>query len=118
MHVSYLYSIIGNEAVSLGGFADDQQLYLNFKPNIKSIHLAINNIEHIISKVRNFFLTYNLSINDKKIELIIYKKLLIYISISVLWLFNHQTVRNLGIIFDKNLLNGETNWGGLQEILL
>ena len=109
-YVSYLYDIIGNETVSIGGFADDHQLYLKFKPNIKSIHLAINNIENTIRKVRNFFLTHNLSINDRKTELIILgnnyhlsKINNIHINVGTSVIQPSNSVRNLGIIFDKNL---------------
>ena len=97
-YINYLYDVIGEHSVSIGGFADDHQLYLKLQPKKRSVSKCI-------SKVRQFFLTHNLLINDNKTEFIIlgnkfHLSKINNISINVGNCNNipSNKVRNLGIV--------------------
>ena len=107
-YISYLYDVIGEHSVSIGGFADDHQLYLKFQPNNESVSYAVNCMEKCISKVRQFFLTHNLLINDNKTEFIIIgnkchlaKINNISINVGNCNIIPSNKVKNLGIVFDE-----------------
>ena len=63
-NISYLYDIIGEHSVSIGGFANDYQLYLKFQPNNKSVSYSVLCMKKCTSKVRKL-------IYDNKTEFII-----------------------------------------------
>ena len=66
-YLSSLYDVIAE----VGGYADDNQLYLDFKPKSDDEQAAINNMNMCIADVRSWMLTHNLKINDSKTEFIL-----------------------------------------------
>ena len=109
-YLSSLYDLIAWYGVNVGGFADDNQLYISFKPNNESEAEALNEITTSIAAVRKWMLQHKLKINDDKTELIIIgsskhlpKVTLGSIQVGECTVSPVQKVRNLGVIFDENL---------------
>ena len=109
-YLSSLYDLIAQYDVNVGGFADDNQLYISFKPNSESESEALNEITNCIAAVRKWMLQHKLKINDDKTELIIIggskqlpKVSLDSIQVGECTVSPVQKVRNLGVIFDENL---------------
>ena len=109
-YLSSLYDLIPQYDVNVGGFADDNQLYISFKPNSESEAEALNEITNGIAAVRKWILRNKLKINDDKTELIIIggskqlpKVSLDSIQVGECTVSPGQNVRNLGVIFDENL---------------
>ena len=109
-YISHLYEIINTYTVSVGGYADDHQLYISCYPDNLSITNALLSLETCIKSVRNFFLTHHLLINDSKTEFMIIgsKHLLsklenIELRVGNSIILPGDSVKNLGVIFDNCL---------------
>ena len=72
-YLSSLYDTISTFNINVGGFADDNQLYLSFKPTSNGIaeSEAIHVLTQCISAVRTWMLKHKLKINDDKTEFLI-----------------------------------------------
>jgi hypothetical protein len=111
-YLSSLYEVISSFGVEVGGYADDNQLYLSFKPSLNG-HSQLDTIEvltNCISAVRRWMLIHNLKINDSKTEFIIIggNQQLSKIHQNDLTVGNSivkpvSHVRNLGVMFDQHL---------------
>ena len=95
-------------------YADDQQLYLSFKP-VKSgdKENCIRRLEECIVEIREWMMANMLKLNDDKSELIIFgtKQQLakigeVTIAIGNIQVHSVDQVRNLGHYMDKLLKNG------------
>ena len=91
-------------------YADDQQLILSFKPNLNTQVKAKQKMEKCIADIREFLNVNKLCNNSEKTELLIIgtphqlKKLDISsISVDRMEIKAVDQVRNLGVIFDKNM---------------
>ena len=110
-YLSSLYDIVEQHLPSVGGYADDHQLYLAFKPGDKQSEAeSIQNLEKCIDDVRRWMLTHRLKINDGKTEFILLgsKQQLAKVNISEISVGNatvkaKNEVRNLGVFFDSNM---------------
>ena len=108
-----MYDVITRHlpSVHVGGYADDHQLYLSFKPGKSEDELlAIQAMNSCINDIRTWMFTHQLKINDNKTEFLILgsNKMLSKVNIQSLTVgqtkINSVTsVTNLGVIFDKNL---------------
>ena len=111
-YLSSLYDVISSLDVDVGGYADDNQLYLSFKPSPEghSQTEAMNKLANCISAVRRWMLVHNLKINDSKTEFIIIgsnqqlnKLQQSSITVGNSTVESVSSVRNLGVLFDQNL---------------
>ena len=110
-YLSSLYDIVQQHLPTVGGYADDHQLYIAFKPgNNEKQTDAVKNLEKCITDVRSWMLLHKLKINDTKTEFLIIgtKTQLEKVSISEIKVGNESIkavtkVRNLGVIFDSNM---------------
>ena len=91
-------------------YADDEQLILSFKPTPESQKNAIQKMEKCIADIRNFLHENKLCNNGDKTELLVIgapqqlKKLQVSsINIENVEIKTMDHVRNLGVIFDKNM---------------
>ena len=91
-------------------YADDEQLILSFKPTLKSQGDAVQKMEKCIVDIRNFLHDNKLCNNGDKTELLLIgapqqlKKLKISsIKIENVEIKTLDHVRNLGVLFDKNM---------------
>ena len=93
-------------------YADDQQIYLSFKPGPVGVHSAqddcIHHMERCIEEIRNWMARNMLKLNDEKTEFIIFgthqqlKKIdHITIRIGSENIEPAEHVRNLGFLMDK-----------------
>ena len=108
-----LYDIIKKHlpTVQIGGYADDHQLYLSYKPgDEKSETDAVKSLCACISEVRNWMLSHRLKINDTKTEFLLLgtQQQLCKVNIEEVQVGNSfvkpvQSLRNLGVVFDQNL---------------
>jgi hypothetical protein len=95
----------------VGGFADDSQLYLSFKPDSdRSKTEAVQKMDDCINAVRSWMLQHKLKINDAKTEFIIIggQKQLQKVTDCAVTVGRTQIkpvdkVRNLGMVFDEHL---------------
>ena len=116
-YISYLYEFTANCKPSFGAFADDHQMHIAFKPSTDELLISQFHMEECILKVRKFFLSHNLLINDDKTELIVLgsqyqlnKINEIQIKVGNCSINPSTKIKNLGVIFDKNLnLNEQIN---------
>ena len=109
-YLSSLYDIIEKHLPSVGGNADDHQLYLAFRPSEEAEKCSYRYMEECVAEVRTWMLTHKLKINDDKTEFIIIgtKQQLEKVNIRELHVGQSSTqatdcVRNLGVIFDSNM---------------
>ena len=110
-YIASLYDIISQYLVSVGGYADDNQIYLAFNPSDdSSIAQAIEKIETCISAVKLFLTERFLKFNDDKTDFIIIgtpqqlsKLSNINLKIGSATIYSSSSVNNLGVIFDQNL---------------
>ena len=87
------------------------QLYLDFTPGKKDAEIdALRSMEGCIEEVRTWMLTHKLKINDNKTEFLIIgtkqqleKVSMNEIKVGGLSVKTTKNVRNLGVIFDKNM---------------
>ena len=61
-----LYKVVSNYAPSIGGFADDHQIYLSIDSSTEGLQTGINYMQSCIVEVGNLFLTPNLLIDNRK----------------------------------------------------
>ena len=112
-YISYLYYIINTYTVSVGGYADDQQLYIHFRRAKLLITNSLLSLETCIKSVCNFFLVHYLLIKYFKTEFIIfgsehllYKVKNIELRVGNSIILPSNNFKDLGVIFD-NYLNFE-----------
>ena len=105
-----LYDVIQEHLPEVGGYADDNQLYLAFKSKSDDEQAAINNMNMCIADVRSWMLTHNLKINDSKTEFILIgtqkqleKVSSMEIKVSKSNIPPSKQARNIGVIFDSNM---------------
>ena len=108
-YLKSLYDLIRKHLPSVSGYADDNQIYISFKPDI-SQNRAIEALQSCIGEVRCWFLSHKLLINDSKTEILLIGtrqqlRKLGDISVSVGGISINPTdkVCNLGFILDENL---------------
>ena len=108
-YLSSLYDVIQEHLTEVGGYADDNQLYLAFKPKSDDEQAAINNMNMCIADVRSWMLTHNLKINDCKTEFILIgtkkqqeKVSSMKIKVGKSNIPPSKQARNTGVIFDSN----------------
>ena len=111
-YLSSLYDTISTFNINVGGFADDNQLYLSFKPTSNWIaeSEAIHVWTQCISAVRTWMLKHKLKINDDKTEFLIiggsqqlHKAQQNSITVGNSTITSVSSARNLGVIFDENM---------------
>ena len=101
-------------------YADDQQIYLSFKPGPAGVQLAqddcIHYMERCIEEIRNWMARNMLKLNDEKNEFIIFgtcqqlkKNDDITIRIGSENIIPAEHVRNLGFLMDKFCKNTKHN---------
>ena len=108
-----LYDILEKHlpSVQVGGYADDHQLYLSYKPGSDtSDTTAVEKLCKCIAEVRAWMLSHKLKINDTKTEFMILgtPQQLSKVSTSSISVGNSsispvQSLKNLGVTFDQNL---------------
>lgn len=112
VYAAPLFDIISKHLPSAHAYADDTQLYMSFHAGDETSEAhALEALELCIAEIRKWMLTFKLKINDSKTEFIIIggrqQKLKVNIdSISVggETIAPSTCVRNLGAMFDDNLL--------------
>jgi hypothetical protein len=110
-YLSSLYDIIEKHIPHVGGYADDNQLYLEFQPcGREAQDDAVSKMQECISDVRTWMLTHKLKINDSKTEFLIIgtKQQLSKVQIEEIKVGQScikpvNSARNLGVIFDSNM---------------
>ena len=109
-YLSSLYDLIESHLPSVGGFADDNQLYLAFHPRDCEANEAIKEMSACVKSVRKWMLQHRLKINDMKTEIIFLgsKKQLSKLDVNEFTVGNAtikavNKVCNLGVIFDAEL---------------
>ena len=108
-----LYDIIEKHlpSVRVGGYADDHQLYLSYKPGNNTTEIeAIKKLSACIADVRAWMLSHKLKINDTKTEFMILgtpqqlsKVAIESISVGNSSITPVKSLKNLGIVFDQHL---------------
>ena len=111
-YISSLYDVIHEHDINVGGYADDNQLYISFKPSLdgKNEQEAVAKLNECINDVRKWMLQHKLKINDGKTKFIIIRgakqlsKINGYpITVGSSKIQPVKKVRNLGVIFDDQL---------------
>ena len=93
------------------GYADDNQVYLSFRPIPSTNQTAsVAAIENCVAELRSWMISNMLMVNDSKTEFLIVgsKQQLENVNIPFIHVGEDQltpvtSVRNLGVIFDSNL---------------
>lgn len=114
-YISSLYDTISHSLPSAHGYADDNQLYLSFRPSDKaSEDNALTAMQDCICSVRDWLINHELLINDCKTEIIFIgtKQRLAKVSLNHIFVGNAKisctdSVKNLGVFFDQNLTMGK-----------
>eukprot|EP00794_Sanderia_malayensis_P008582 gene8582-9499_t len=106
-YLSSLYDLMAQYDVNVGGFADDNELYIFFKPNSKSEAEALNEITSCIAAVRKWMLQHKLKINDDKAEIIIIGGSKQLLKVSLESIVGECSVSPLGHSLP---LPGDTRW--------
>ena len=112
-YLSSLYDVIEKHlpSVQVGGYADDHQLYLSYRPgDDTSDAAAVDRICACISHVRSWMLKHKLKINDTKTEFMVIgiPQQLAKVSISSIQLGSSSvtpvgSLRNLVVILDQQM---------------
>ena len=114
MYTSPLGSICRSNSVEFQLFADDQQLYLSFKPSKPDSRIdCITLLEKTIRETKAWMSASMLKLNDEKTEFIVlgtYQQIAmvknINITIENTQIMPATSVRNLGYLVDSHLKNG------------
>ena len=111
--LSYLsspYELIETYLPDVGGFADDNQLYLAFQPTQQGESDVLEETSTCIAAIRKWMLQHRLKINDGKTEVLFLgsKHQLNKVGLDTFTVGNTTVnvvdkVRNLGVIFDREL---------------
>ena len=112
-YLTTLYDIIREHLpdVQVGGYADDHQLYLSYKPgDTTSEKSAVDKLTACIKDVRSWMLSHRLKINDTKTEFMVLgtPQQLSKMSVDSIQVGNStinsvSSLKNLGVIFDQHL---------------
>ena len=112
-YLSSLYDIIVKHlpVVNVGGYADDHQLYMSYRPcGSESDADAVSKLRACISEVRTWMLCHRLKINDTKTEFMLLgnQQQLAKVSTQDIAVGSSAikpvtTLKNLGVIFDQEL---------------
>jgi exonuclease III len=109
IYILPLSDIIRRHGVTLHSYADDTQLYIAFDhKDPSSISKAVETLEACVDDIRIWMIKNRLKMNDSKTEMIIFappRAKIPNLSITV-GTAGHQSadsVRNLGVLLDKNL---------------
>ena len=108
-YASTLFKITEKHSVSAHSYADDCQLYVSFRPSGNACNSAVKALEDCIEDIRKWMFTFKLKINDSKTEFMIIgtRQQLSKVQIDSIRVGDDDivpvtSVRNLGVIFDKN----------------
>ena len=71
LYLSGLYKTIERHLPQVHGYADDNQLYLSFKPGGTNEQMALEAMEACVQDVRSWMINNKLKINDSKTEFLI-----------------------------------------------
>ncbi len=110
-YMAPMSDVISKYGLGYHCYADDTQLYLSFSPNSEVDKLATKNkLEQAIVEIKNFMIANKLKLNDDKTEVILMgtKQRLndankVEITVGETDIIPSDKVRNLGVIFDKNM---------------
>ena len=109
-YLSSLYDLIETYLPDVGGFADDNQLYLAFQPTQQGESDVLEEMSSCIAAIRRWMLQHRLKINDGKTEVLLLgsKHQLNKVGLDTFTVGNTTVnvvdkVRNLGVIFDREL---------------
>jgi len=115
LYLSGLYKTIERHLPQVHGYADDNQLYLTFKPGEDSERVALEAMEACVHDVRSWMIHNKLKINDSKTEFIILgtKHSLSHVNASSITVGTASIeatdkVKNLGVYID-NILSHKAN---------
>ena len=70
MYITPLKDIIQKHGISYHSYADDTQLYLNFRPGV-DINNVCSRLEECISDIKLWMLSNKLKLNDEKTEVLL-----------------------------------------------
>ena len=89
-------------------YADDTQVYISFKLNLKTPHEAVDTINECISDLRTWMINHKLKINDSKTEFLIIRSQFskatlpkLTVTVGDTEISSSDKARNLGVIFDS-----------------
>ena len=109
IYVSPLGDIMRRHKVSFHTYADDTQIYLSFKPSA-SVDENVKVIQECITDIRSWMIENMLKLNEEKTEILVIgtKQQLKKINVPEIIINGcavqpSDTVRNLGVLFDKHM---------------
>ena len=117
LHVSYtspVADIIKSHDLQYHFYADDTQIYINFKTDsADDACLAKSRVDLCVEEIDRWMISNKLKLNDDKTELIVFnskfrpRPCLSNVQIGSECIEHSNTVRNLGVLFDQTLSFGE-----------
>ena len=111
IYTAPLSAIMKSHDIDFHLYADDNQLYLAFKPRVKGAQqLAVNTVQNTVSAIRSWMRRNNLKFNDDKTECLLIgrKSQLKHVTIETISIGDSEitpteSARNLGVIFDTGI---------------
>ena len=111
LYTSPLEDVVGQHGVSYHVYADDTQIYLSFSPHDQlSTEVAVQKIQDCVSDIQSSMTENMLKLNSDKTEFImlgirqqLQKVTIPSININGCHIEPSQTVKNLGVMFDREL---------------
>ena len=105
-----LYGVIKNSSFNVQGYADDQQVYKNFKPCEQALMLNTS-VSECFKTIKSWMTEYCLQLNPGKTQIMVLgpPNVLKHISIKGVFLPGNicirfaSTAKNLGVLFDETL---------------
>ena len=103
LYLLALGAILRHHNIGYHIYADDTQLYISFK--CKDPLESLTKLNMCISDIRVWMIKHKLKINDSKIEFIISRSPLFFLSVSVgdMQVSPSSKVRELSVVFDQYL---------------